>query len=46
MNCSGPGYDNAPGDFDRLYYRAVQIVLISNYATLVLTMDMYSCRQK
>ena len=30
-------YDNAPSDFDRVYYRAVQILLITNYATLVLT---------
>ena len=30
-------YDNAPSDFDRVYYRALQILLITNYATLVLT---------
>ena len=30
-------YDNAPSNFDRVYYRAVQILLITNYATLVLT---------
>ena len=30
-------YDNASSDFDRVYYRAVQILLITNYATLVLT---------
>ena len=30
-------YDNAPFDFDRVYYRAAQILLITNYATLVLT---------
>ena len=30
-------YDNALSDFDRVYYRAVQILLITNFATLVLT---------
>ena len=30
-------YDNALSDFDKVYYRAVQMLLITNYATLVLT---------
>ena len=30
-------YDDALADYDRVYYRAVQMLLITNYATLVLT---------
>ena len=36
-------YDNAPADFDRVYYRAVKILFITNYATVVLTCMYSSC---
>ena len=35
--CRVTTYDNASCDSDRVYYRAVQIWFITNYATLVLT---------